>query len=135
VAIAVASRAANVSVLGVGHLTSIRSEAGLSLRDALAQVGYGNVRKDLNVEELKGLIAQQPNLIEEWDLYSADKRTTGGWYLNAARREIGQIECAESVEQFATPEEAVAEYVLRELDFWFNLGLPPNKSLERTRER
>jgi hypothetical protein len=134
VAIAVASDADKLAVLRIGHVTSIRSVEGLSLREALARADYGRVRKDLNVQELKDVIARQPQLIDEWDLYSADKRTTGGWYLSAARLEIGQVELPDSVEQFNTPEEAVAAYVLRELEFWFNLGLPPNKSLERTRE-
>ena len=130
-----ASVAEKLAVLRIGHVTSIRSSEGLSLRDALARADYGEVRKDLNVQELMDVIARQPHLIDEWNLYSADKRTTGGWYLNATRREIGQIEPKGSVEQFSTPEEAVAEYVLRELDFWFKLGLPPNKSQERTRAR
>ena len=130
-----ASDAEKLAVLRIGHVTSIRSAEGLSLREALATAGYGEVRKDLTAQQLTDVIARQPYLIDEWDLYSADKRTTGGWYLNATRREIGQIEPPGSVEQFSTTEEAVAEYVLRELDFWFSLGLPPNKSLERTRAR
>jgi hypothetical protein len=130
----VASHAEKLAVLRVGHLTSIRSAEGLSLRDALKRVSYGEVRKALNVQELREVIVLQPDLIEEWDLYSADKRTTGGWYLNASRCEIGQIEAPRSLKRFGTPEEAVAEYVLLELDFWFELRLPPNKSLERTRE-
>jgi hypothetical protein len=133
VAIAVASDAEKLAVLRIGHVTSIRSNEGLSLREALARVGYGEVREALNVQELKDVIAGRPDLIDEWDLYSADKRTTGGWYLNATRREIGQFDLPDSVKQFSTPQEAVAEYVLRELDFWFKPGLPSDKSLERTR--
>jgi hypothetical protein len=128
------SQAEMLAVLGVGHLASIRSAEGLSLRDALSRVRYLDVRPSIGAAELQALVARQPSLVEEWDLYSADKRTTGGWYLNAARCEMGQVERPDSIERFGTVEEAVAEYVLRELDFWAQVALPPNKSFERTRE-
>ena len=128
------SESARFAILGIGHLCSIRSAEGLSLRDALARVNYAEIRPELNVAGLRELIARQPTLVEEWYLYSADKRTTGGWYLSSNLCEIGQVGNADSVVRFRTAEEAVAEYILRELDFWSQLGLPPNKSLERTRE-
>ena len=129
------SESASLAILGIGHLCSIRSAEGLSLRDALARVKYAQVRPELNVNDLREVIARQPTLVDEWYLYSADKRTTGGWYLSANLCEIGQVGNPDSLERFPTAQEAVAEYVLRELDFWFECGLPPNKSLERTRAR
>jgi hypothetical protein len=111
-----------LEVLGIGHLASIRSAEGLSVRDALARAHYSDVRPQLSAQAFAELIRQRPRLVQEWDLYSADKRTTGGWYLNLARLEIGQFGRAESVRRFGSAEEAVAEYVLRELDFWSTVG-------------
>ena len=50
-------------------------------------------------------------------MYSEDKRTSGGWYVRETG-EIGQVDDPNSRMHFATIEEAVAEYVVRELDFW-----------------
>jgi hypothetical protein len=75
---AMSSESAMLAVLSVGHLASMRSVEGLSLRDALARVRYAEVRPGLTAAGLRDLIARQPSLVEQWDLYSADKRTTGG---------------------------------------------------------
>jgi len=50
-------------------------------------------------------------------MYSADKRTSGGWYITEGWT-IGQVDDPSSVIHIKFDAEAVAEYVVRELDFW-----------------
>ena len=129
------TEAALLDVLKIGHVTSIRSVEGLSLREALIRARYAELRPEFEVSSVEALVRKYRSLIDEWALYSDDKRTSGGWYLDVKNRAIGQVQHPESVERFESVEAAVAQYVVRELDFWHSLGMPPNKSLECTREK
>jgi hypothetical protein len=108
------------AILSIGHDTSLRG-AGLSLRDALARSGYGRVRETFEAKDLVPLMRAEPELVLQWLMYSQDKRTRGGWYL-VEGSEIGRVGVPESVERFPSMEEATAEYVVRELDFWAEVG-------------
>jgi hypothetical protein len=66
-------------------------------------------------------LKEHPALIEEWLLYSDDKRTDGGWYLSRDGT-IGQVSRPGEEIRFPSLEEAVAAYVVRELDFWEKLS-------------
>lgn len=108
-----------LQVLGIGQDTSSRGE-GISLREALERTHYMEVQNGLSPRDLVPIIEANPNFLEEWILYSADKRTSGGWYLTE-EGEIGQVGFPESRRSFSSLAEAVAEYVVRELDFWVNV--------------
>ncbi|TWT47682.1 hypothetical protein Pla111_13010 [Botrimarina hoheduenensis] len=73
---------------------------GISLRDALEQTHYRDHRPYFCAAELIPLIEADPDLITQWAMYSEDKRTSGGFALDGM-----------------SPQ-AVADYVVRELDFW-----------------
>jgi hypothetical protein len=109
-----------LAILRIGHETSMRG-AGLSLRDALRRAHYRERRASFGPADLRPLIIAHPELVEVWLAYSEDKRTSGGWYLLRSG-EIGQVGDEESHARFESLEEAVAEYVVRELDFWAGLG-------------
>jgi hypothetical protein len=108
-----------LAILRIGHETSIRG-AGISLRDALAEARYAACRPGFTVDDLRSLLAAHPSLVEEWLAYSEDKRTSGGWYVLRSGV-IGQVSKPSSSQRFDTVERAVAEYVVRELDFWARL--------------
>ncbi len=105
-----------LAILNIGKDTSMRGE-GVSLRQALSRVNYLDVRRQFNSHDLLPLIHAQRQFIDQWIMYSADKRTMGGWYVTEAG-EVGQVDNPKSRMYFASIEEAVAEYVVRELDFW-----------------
>jgi hypothetical protein len=105
-----------LEILKIGHETSMRGQ-GISLREALAHTNYGDLRSNFGPRELRPLINADPSLVEQWIAYSEDKRTSGGWYLTE-EGEIGQVGKPESRMRFDSIEEAVAEYVVLELDFW-----------------
>lgn len=114
------SNADLLAILRVGHDTSMRG-AGLSLREALRRTRYADRRPTLGPADLYSLLLEHPELSETWLAYSEDKRTSGGWYLLRSR-ELGQFGRPETHKHFDSLEKAVAEYVVRELDFWAGIG-------------
>lgn len=108
-----------LDILRIGREASMRGE-GISLREALARTRYGDLRPSFAPADLVSIIQNYPEVIEEWMLYSEDKRTSGGWYLLRDGK-IGKVGDTESQKSFASLGEAVAEYVVRELDFWVSL--------------
>ena len=64
------------------------------------------------------MLRQNEALVDQWVMYSEDKRTSGGWYILAESREIGRVDVPDSIVRFASLDQAVAEYVVRELDYW-----------------
>ena len=107
-------------ILEIGHETSLRG-SGWSLREALARTRYRELRPQFGPADLLPIIARQPSFIEQWVLYSEDKRTSGGWYL-LENGEIGRVGDPKARVQYGSQEEAVAEYVVRELDYWVGAG-------------
>ena len=69
-----------LAILRIGHETSMRG-AGLSLRDALSRTRYRELRPLFGESYLLAHLRDHPAPIEEWLLYSEDKRTDGEWYL------------------------------------------------------
>jgi len=113
------ARAELLDVLRIGHEASMRG-VGLSMREALRRARYSDRRSSFDAADLLPLLEAAPELSEAWFAYSEDKRTNGGWYILRSG-EIGRVEAPEARRHFASPEEAVAEYVVRELDFWAGL--------------
>jgi len=103
-----------LKILCVGRDTSMRG-AGISLREAIALSRYDELRPSFGPTDLLPLVQKNPTLTQEWAAYSEDKRTSGGWYLTG--RQIGQVTTNQKLE-FISTEEAVANYVVHELDFW-----------------
>jgi hypothetical protein len=108
-----------LGILRIGFETSVRG-AGLSLREALRRTQYKDRRAGFGPADLRPLLSAHPEISEEWLAYSEDKRTSGGWYLLRSR-EVGRVGDTDSRKSFECLEEAVAEYVVRELDFWADL--------------
>jgi hypothetical protein len=107
-------------ILQIGRDTSMRG-AGVSLWEALTLSRYRDLRASFGPEDLRPLLDAHRDLLEVWFAYSEDKRTTGGWYLTRSG-ELGQVADSDSRIRFGSPAEAVAEYVVRELDFWSSRG-------------
>jgi len=109
-----------MAILAIGRDTSMRG-AGTSLRDALKATSYAEHRSGFSAADLCPLIDAHPSLMQEWLSYSEDKRTLGGWYIRRDGQ-IGRALQPETQRKFATLQEAVAEYVILELDFWDHVG-------------
>ena len=106
-----------LGILSIGHDTSMRGE-GISLRDALHRTDYSSVRDRFDAKDLVPLVRANPKFVDQWIAYSEDKRTSGGWWICLDPPSIGQVKASGSSIPFKTADEAIAEYVVRELDFW-----------------
>jgi hypothetical protein len=105
-----------LAILRIGHEVSRRG-SGVSIRDALKQTAYMAYRPTFKASDLRPLLLTDPTLVEDWLAYSEDKRTKGGWYARSSG-EIGQVSNPASRVAYATIQEAIAEFVVRELDYW-----------------
>ena len=105
-----------LAILEIGRETTSRG-AGLSLREALSRTRYRELRSSFKEPDLLAVLEERPALMEEWLCYSEDKRTSGGWYV-LRNGVIGQVGRPPSRVGFSSIAEAVAAYVVRELDFW-----------------
>ena len=108
-----------LDILRIGHETSLRG-GGISLREALSRTKYKERRSGFGAGDLRPVLAAHRELTEEWCAYSEDKRTSGGWFLLRSAV-IGRVGDPDSQTRFDSMEEAVAEYVVQELDFWTGL--------------
>ena len=107
-------------ILSVGHDTSMRG-GGISLREAIQRTDYRRVRNSFDAVDLVPLVQDAPTLVKQWLMYSDDKRTDGGWWISDSPPSIGRVFKPELTETFKSLDEAVAAYVVRELDYWSRL--------------
>ena len=94
---------------------------GISLKEALESTNYSELRKDFGPDDLIEIIRKNQDLVSDWIGYSEDKRTSGGWYLQKPSI-IGQVGNPESRKSLDSLEEAVAHYVIQELDYWASVS-------------
>jgi len=107
-----------------------RIGSGRSLRDLLETSGYAAIRPRLTPQGVQDLLTQRPDLATDWLNFSEDKRTSGGWALTKQGDSwalTGSASPRSPHEKvlFSSLTEACAQYVLRELDFWFRVGSSP----------
>jgi hypothetical protein len=57
-----------------------------SLRDLIAGSSYRVIRPQLDLGTVEGVVAFEPQLIDDWLGYCADKRTKGGWAIDGQDR-------------------------------------------------
>ena len=107
------------AILGIAAATS-RDGDGVSLRQALSDVDYPNARQGVSAADLAPILKADPDLVEQWLRRCEDKRTSGGWYVKRDG-EVGQLSRPDSHVSFDTIEEAVAEYVLKGMDYWMTV--------------
>jgi hypothetical protein len=103
-----------MAILRIAHSVSAAGGA-TSLHEALARTRYDIHRPSFGPEEIRSMLIKHPSLVEQWLSYSEDKRTDAGWYV-LRDGEIGQVLQPRSQRSYATIQEAVAHFIIRELD-------------------
>ncbi|WP_318345281.1 hypothetical protein [Flagellimonas baculiformis] len=106
-----------LNILKIAHDVSMRGK-GISLDTAIKKSKYNNIRPFLTAEILESFIAKNEYLINEWVMYSEDKRTVGGFYIG--KNEIGSCKNPEFKINYDSMNQTVANYILKELDYWIN---------------
>lgn len=107
-------------LLGILLIAHNISRNGLSLRDALAHSRYREFRSKFEAADLAPLLQEIPSLCDEWLAYSRNKRTGRGWYL-LEDGSVGRLDADVAAQRFGSLAEAVATFVVRELDFWVSI--------------
>ena len=82
-------RADLLAILGVAHESSMRG-AGLSLVDAVSRTRYAELRGRIDVDMLARVVRRHPSLIDQWQLFSYDQRSSDAHYLDG--NTIGTID-------------------------------------------
>ncbi|MGK2863028.1 MAG: hypothetical protein ACSLE0_13925 [Chitinophagaceae bacterium] len=64
------------------HLPKLfRSLGNKSIHELLRDTGYFEIADQINQEDISKVLKQHPECINEWKLFSNDKRASSGWYL------------------------------------------------------
>jgi hypothetical protein len=95
-------------------------ESAGSLRDALQRAGYAQSRPSFGADQVR-------DVLDAWLEYSESKDTAEGWYV-LRDGEIGQLSKPASQRQFNSIQEAVAQFIIRELDH--HAGLAPRNQTD-----
>jgi hypothetical protein len=96
--------------------------SGRSHVDLIERIGYVDRRPDVTVARLRACLAEHPELIDAWQGWVEDNRSTPAWFFRDAPRgrfEVGLLaRDGGVVEQHLFDERAhaCAEYMVRELD-------------------
>lgn len=90
----------------------------LSPRAIVESSGYRTHRPSITLKDLFTYLKANPGLVDEWWMYSDNKRTSSGWFFDLPNRRIGYFERGHSSqeEMFEGTTQACAAYVQHELD-------------------
>jgi hypothetical protein len=91
-----------------------------SVLEVIAESGYNEIRSQIDSEALeKELLRSPPDVIERWQTYSDNKRTTSGWYIRKDDRyEVGFYSNGRNVNVtfFEKWHQAFAHFIKHELE-------------------
>ena len=107
------------AIAAICEFPAVLKSSGLSIRETLSAIPYDKVRSNLTVSDLREYLRAHPGTIDSWRRYSADKRTSSGWYLvSESAWFVGYIgsDRGAAAESFDDPATACATFILRELD-------------------
>lgn len=98
-----------------------------SIARQLHRISYRQTRPFITEALLEARLQVKPELLEPWMRYSQDKRTSGGWYLLKSGDSwtvgaVGTKSTPAVSETYESGARAGAVFVLRELDFWEQVG-------------
>ena len=90
--------------------------AGSPIR-LVQQSGYRGVHDAISAADIAQHLIADPSLIDEWQRWSWDKRTSEGWYLqlHGEGGYIGYVGRTDPEVYFSSRTEAVAHFILREI--------------------
>ena len=108
-----------LKVLKIAYEISYKG-SGISLNKAMIQCDYNVIRKNIDIKEMIFLLQSNSNLTKDWIQYSEDKRTSGGFFIKG--KIVGSIDNNIRNVSYKSKEIALANFILRELDFWLKIN-------------
>ena len=61
--------------------SNFQSVGNMSIYDLLKETGYFDIHEKISVESIRNTLAKSPEYVEDWIIYSEDKRSAFGWYF------------------------------------------------------
>lgn len=95
---------------------------GFSLREALKHSDYARLRPEFDSSDLVPLLRANPDLMNDWIMYGEDKRSSCGYWVSEDTFEVGSLQAPDGTLRLKSLDEAIAEFVVRELDYWSQVG-------------
>ena len=85
---------------------------------AVKRSGYTRIRQDVTPPILAAYLTRHPEYVDQWEMYSLDKRTSAGWYCyrEPAGWCVGSLTVSYPDEHYGAAADAFAEYILREVE-------------------
>ena len=99
--------------------SDLHQRGDVSVVRLLQESGYEAVRGAVSAPAIQQHLETHPHLIDEWAVYSNDKRRSSGWYFDDSRYSTGHFSSAagRTREQvFSERSRACAEFIKHELD-------------------
>lgn len=80
--------------------------------------GYRIHRVAIAVDDLERYLRARPELVQDWDVYSASNRKGSGWYFDRAARSVGcyRDNRRQHEQVFDDAAQACATFIKREID-------------------
>lgn len=96
----------------------------VSIYDLLQQTGYSKVAENISEQDIYQELAKNPDFVDDWLVYSEDKRTTGGWYFKKGDKNKYLVGCVDETgvteTEYADKIKACAKFVKQELNVIIN---------------
>lgn len=105
-------QACSLDILSIPHAMA---SIGSSFWNAIVRSGYLDVRGEINVSDIVTVLRSRKDITEEWVMHSQDKRCSTGWYVEENKYQVGLIEDPTTAITFTSLEEAVADFIVKEL--------------------
>ena len=110
-----------LAIMRLGYETLIRGDA-LSLHTVFEGAGHTKFIDELRRSKVARLLRAYPDILQHWIRYSENKPIKGGYWLRASTFEVGAAESPEAGVMYSSIQEAVAEFIARELGYWSEVG-------------
>ena len=99
------------------------AETRATVAPLLERAGYRASGPAFGSGQVRAMLTSHPSLVDQWLAYSEAKEIPEGWYV-LRDAEIGQVLRPASQRRFACIEEAVAQFILRELAHHAGIAAP-----------
>ena len=120
-------------VLQIPRRYAVGNDSPMSL---LVQSGYIEHHAEIGEQRIRNELAGRPDLLGEWEQYSDDQRSDGGWFL--ARGDAGEFEVRymehckiKTVLKYSTRVEACAAFVKNDLELVRRFFLSDREKAQR----
>jgi hypothetical protein len=110
-----------LAISRLGHDILWRGD-GLSLHAIFTVSGHVDLIDKISRSRLVRLLKTQPKVHQQWIKYGENKPTNRGHWISSKALEVGNFESPDCCVRYGSLQEAVAEFIIRELAYWLSAG-------------